>query len=377
LPDARARPQQEDDVFVELVPMVRKIVASRIRDPHVVDDLVQETLARVLAARSRVEGDTLAPYAAVTARNLVASFAKGNDRARNSLHLLAEADVDVSDAPGASLLRHEEDSLVATALARLPLTERDLLVAHEVDHQDTRTLAVRHSSTPGAVAAQLGRVRAKLRVEYLLVQEQLEPTSDLCRPVLRAISASDRRRQRELGAGAHLLGCDCCARVSALLLDRRAPVTSEDESAVSITRDADVVTARQVGRETAARVGFSGTDLTLIATAISEIARNIVRFAERGEMVIAAVEEAGRRGVMVVARDNGPGIADVDEALRDGYSTDEGLGLGLPGAKRLMDDFDVVAEAGKGTTVTMTKWRHTDRPPTDHRPTTDRRGDDA
>jgi serine/threonine-protein kinase RsbT len=127
---------------------------------------------------------------------------------------------------------------------------------------------------------------------------------------------------------------------------------------VPITRDADVVTARQVGRETAARIGFSATDLTLIATAISEIARNIVRFADRGTIDIAAVEQGGRSGVMIVARDNGPGIPDVDEALRDGYSTDEGLGLGLPGAKRLMDHFDVVAEAGKGTTITMTKWRH-------------------
>ena len=364
MPDASPRSQPAEDVFVELVPMVRKIVGSRIRDPHVVDDLVQETIARVLAARSRVESDTLAPYAAVTARNLVASYAKRNDRARSNLHLLAEPEHDVSEPPGAGLLREEESSLVAAALARLPEAERDLLVAHEVDHQDTRTLADRRDSTPGAVAAQLGRARAKLRVEYLLVQEQLEPTGDQCRPVLRAISAADRRRQRELGAGAHVLGCDCCSRISALLLDRRAPVTNEDEAQVQITKDADVVTARQLGRATAARVGFSATDLTLVATAISEIARNIVRFADRGDIVVAAVEEAGRRGVTIVARDHGPGIADVEEALRDGYSTDEGLGLGLPGARRLMDRFDVVAEPGKGTTVTMTKWLDRDPPGT-------------
>jgi serine/threonine-protein kinase RsbT len=374
VPDAPARARHDDDVFVELVPMVRKIVGSRIRDPHVVDDLVQETIARVLGARSRVESDTLAPYAAVTARNLVASYAKRNDRARSNLHLLAETEVDVSEPPGEGLLRREESSLVSAALARLPSGERDLLVAHEVDHLDTRTLADRRDSTPGAVAAQLGRARAKLRVEYLLVQEQLEPTSDQCRPVLRAVSAADRRRQRELGVGAHVLECDCCSRISALLLDRRAPVSSEDEAHVSITRDADVVTARQVGRETAARVGFSQTDLTLIATAISEIARNIVRFADRGDIVVATVEEAGRSGVTIVARDNGPGIADVEGALRDGYSTDEGLGLGLPGAKRLMDRFDVVAEAGKGTTVTMTKWQHSDRPENDQHT---ERGDDA
>lgn len=98
-----------------------------------------------------------------------------------------------------------------------------------------------------------------------------------------------------------------------------------------MTKDADVVTARQKGREAAAGIGFSGTDLTLIATAISEIARNIVRFAERGEILIAPVSESDRRGVTMIARDVGPGISDVHHALRDGYSTYRGLGLGLPG----------------------------------------------
>ncbi|MDQ3422129.1 MAG: anti-sigma regulatory factor [Actinomycetota bacterium] len=124
-----------------------------------------------------------------------------------------------------------------------------------------------------------------------------------------------------------------------------------------MTKDADVVTARQKGREAAAGVGFSATDQTLIATAISEIARNIVRFAERGEVLIVPVSEDGRQGVTVVARDVGPGIPDVHRALRDGYSTYRGLGLGLPGSKRLMDQFEIVSEVGKGTTVTMTKWR--------------------
>ncbi|MDQ3616688.1 MAG: anti-sigma regulatory factor [Actinomycetota bacterium] len=125
---------------------------------------------------------------------------------------------------------------------------------------------------------------------------------------------------------------------------------------VAVTKDADVVTARQKGRDAAARVGFAATDLTLIATAISEMARNIVKFAERGEVLIAEISEDGRQGVTVVARDAGPGIPNLPRAMRDGYSTYEGLGLGLPGARRLMDQFDVVTELGKGTTVTMTKW---------------------
>lgn len=353
--DTRSELGFDDQVIVDLVPMVRRVVGSRVRDPQVVDDLVQETLVRVMAAHARVEGDTLAPYAAVTARNVVASFARRNDRVRERAHLLA--DVDVSEPPGEDLLRQEESSVVAAALARLPSTERDMLVAHEVQGQDTKTLAEHRDSTPGAVAAQLARARAKLRVEYLLVREGVEPSSDRCRPVLRALSAGDRRRQRELDTGTHLLECGCCAQIGASLLDRRGTSSVEDEARVPVAKDADVVTARQTGRQVAAQLRFSATDLTLIATAISEIARNIVRFAERGEILINPVSENGRQGVTVVARDIGPGIPDLAHAMRDGYSTYQGLGLGLPGARRLMDQFDIVTEVGKGTTVTMTKWK--------------------
>ena len=353
--DAPPRPAADDRAIVDLVPIVQKIINSRIKNSHVVDDLVQETIARVIAARSRIAGESLAPYAAVTARNLVASFARRNDVARSKSHLLA--DVDLTEPPGEGLLREEETSIVAAALARLPAAEQDLLMAHEVHNQGTRTLARSRDSTPGAVAAQLSRARAKLRVEYLLVQEQVEPSSDRCRPVLRALSAGDRRRQQELGAGAHLLECECCAHIAAALLDRRDTTFGEGDVRVPISKDADVVTARQKGRETAAQLGFSATEGTLIATAISEIARNIVKFAERGELLITTVVEAERQGVTIVARDVGPGIPDVHEAMQDGYSTYHGLGLGLPGAKRLMDEFEVVTEVGQGTTVTMTKWQ--------------------
>ena len=119
--------------------------------------------------------------------------------------------------------------------------------------------------------------------------------------------------------------------------------------------DADIVAARKAARELAARLGFSSTDLTVLATAVSEVSRNIVRFAGRG--VVVELLEQPRRGVRVIARDAGPGIPDVEQALADGYSTYHGLGLGLPGARRLMDEFSVVSEVGRGTTVTMTKWQ--------------------
>ena len=130
-----------------------------------------------------------------------------------------------------------------------------------------------------------------------------------------------------------------------------------DEIRVPIERDADIVSARQAGRELAVQAGFAGSDLTLIATAISEVARNIVIYAERGEIRLSLAQKQDARGVVVVAYDEGPGIADIDQAMRDGFSTGKSLGLGLPGARRLMDDFEIVSEPGRGTTVTMSKWR--------------------
>lgn len=129
-----------------------------------------------------------------------------------------------------------------------------------------------------------------------------------------------------------------------------------EEVRVRITTDDDIVTARQEGRRLSSVLGFSSTDLTLIATAISEVARNIRLYAERGDVQLKLVREPGREGIVVVARDKGPGIQDVDLAMQDGYSSGGSSGLGLPGARRLMDDFDIRSRPGRGVTVTMKKW---------------------
>lgn len=126
---------------------------------------------------------------------------------------------------------------------------------------------------------------------------------------------------------------------------------------VVVSRDADIVTARQLGRELAAKAGFVGSDLTLIATAISEVARNIISYAANGEILLGLAQKDGRPGLRVIAQDHGPGIADIDQAMQDGFSTGKSLGLGLPGARRLMDEFEIVSAPGEGTTVTMRKWR--------------------
>jgi serine/threonine-protein kinase RsbT len=130
-----------------------------------------------------------------------------------------------------------------------------------------------------------------------------------------------------------------------------------DALRVAIASDKDVVQARQTGRELAARAGFSSGDQTVIAAAISEVARNVLMYARQGEILISVVMNGDHSGVMIVARDQGPGIPDVERALRDGYSTSGGLGLGLPGAKRLMDEFEIVSAVQQGTTITMRKWK--------------------
>lgn len=355
LSDGRLAEERRHSAVVELGPLIRRVVRARVQDPHVVDDLVQETLTRVMAARGRIEDHALVPYAVVIARNLVNSMWKSEGRSREHAHRLL--DMTVPQRPEEEVLQREESQAVALALAKLSEPERDILVAHEVEGEDTASLAARRGSTSGAIAAQLSRTRARLRVEYLLALEGTEPPTTRCRPVLLSLSAGDRRRQRELDSGSHLLECTICAALSQPLLERRPAVEADARTSILISGDGDVVKARQQGRELAARAGFSRTDLTLIATAISEAARNIVRFAKRGEvMVSVVVDDNGRQGVSILARDRGPGIPDLDRALTDGYSTYDGLGLGLPGCRRLMDEFEISSVVGQGTILTMTKW---------------------
>jgi serine/threonine-protein kinase RsbT len=135
-----------------------------------------------------------------------------------------------------------------------------------------------------------------------------------------------------------------------------------DEARVRLGSEHDILTARQRGRELAEQRGFSSSDLTLIATAISEVARNIVEYAGAGEILVSVLENGDREGILVVASDQGPGIADISQAMQDGFSTSRSLGLGLPGARRLMDEFEIVSEVGKGTQVTMRKWIRGSRP---------------
>ena len=129
-----------------------------------------------------------------------------------------------------------------------------------------------------------------------------------------------------------------------------------EETHVKVESDRDIVTARQSGRTMALQLGFPSATATLVATAISELARNVLLYAVRGEIVLTPIERGARRGLAVVALDQGPGIADLSRAMQDGFSTSGRLGLGLPGVRRLMDEFEITSAPGRGTTVAARKW---------------------
>ncbi len=145
--------------------------------------------------------------------------------------------------------------------------------------------------------------------------------------------------------------------MDAVTMRSTASVNPGDSMRVLIRHDTDIVLACQKGRALAARLNFSGNDQVIVVIAISEVARNILEHAGQGELTLGMVRKDGREGIVVIARDEGPGIPDIEQALQDGYSTGKGLGLGLSGAKRLMDDFQIVSEIDVGTTITMRKWR--------------------
>ena len=134
-------------------------------------------------------------------------------------------------------------------------------------------------------------------------------------------------------------------------------LTADRATTVAIMSDGDILIARHHGRALGSQLGFSSADATLVATAASELARNILLYAKEGEIILKPVEDHGRQGVLIIARDNGPGISEVQQAAIASYSNSGALRLGLCGLKRLVDDFDIVSTVGKGTRVAITKWK--------------------
>jgi serine/threonine-protein kinase RsbT len=135
-----------------------------------------------------------------------------------------------------------------------------------------------------------------------------------------------------------------------------APRMSSEETVVQIASSDDIVTARRLGRALGSSLGFAGADLTVIATAISELGCNMIEYASNGAIVMTIVEKDGRPGIKIVARDEGPGIPDLAAVLANGHSTGQHLGVGLSGVRRLMDEFEISSSAGEGTSVTVREW---------------------
>jgi len=212
-----------DDV-VALTPLIRRVVAARVRDPEAVADLTQETITRIVQVRGRLLDDAVTPYAIVTARNLVVSHARAERRRQRHAPRLVEHRAVAN--PEDEVVSSEERAAVRAALQTLSPRDRDAILAHEVTGTGTAALADQHGSTPGAVAVRMARSRGKLRVEYLLAIGRVELPTARCKPVLLALSTGDQRRQQALNAGAHLLTCTTCADLSQALLRRRIPAAS-------------------------------------------------------------------------------------------------------------------------------------------------------
>ena len=299
----------------------------------------------------------LEPYAIVTARNVVASMWREQDRHRRNQHRVV--DLRAAGAPdedAARLARSRPRS--AAALQRLDRAgaARPCWRTRS-PAQDTR-VAGRASSacTAGAVAAQLNRTRARLRVEYLLALEQAEPPTDRCRPVLLALSSGDRRRQREVDAARHLLECELCARLSQPLLERGPAARrrgADRRSAATPTSWRRARRARELAA--AARLLRDRPDPDRDRGLRGRPQHRAVRRPRRGRRRAARRAAAGHPGGGPRRRAGHPGRRAGARATATAPTT--GSGLGLPGARRLMDEFAIASETGPGTTVTMTKWR--------------------
>jgi serine/threonine-protein kinase RsbT len=133
-------------------------------------------------------------------------------------------------------------------------------------------------------------------------------------------------------------------------------MSSQQGNITSVRSDLDIVAARSMARDIAKALGFRAIDQARIATAVSELARNILLYAGTGEVIARQVDRNGRKGIEVEFRDQGPGIGNIDQVMQDGYTTSRGMGMGLPGARRLMDDFEIQSQMGEGTTIVCRKW---------------------
>jgi RNA polymerase sigma factor (sigma-70 family) len=209
----------EDDEWLGLLRQrLAILVQSWTTGAFDADDVVQETIARLIPRLDSLDPDVAIAYAVVIAKNIIRSQARREARASRLNHKMAESSVDnhVSDELDA---REERDAL-KRALAQFKRSDAELLVAHHVREEDLVALAQAHQTSEGALAVRLARIRSQLRVEYLIAYRHAVPPTTRCRPVLVSLSAGDKRRQLRLGAADHLVECAMCADLAPALLER-------------------------------------------------------------------------------------------------------------------------------------------------------------
>lgn len=217
-PAGRDGPGLDLDDLIELREPLRRYVRSMVRSEHDVDDIVQETLVRMLQVTPRLEVETLSAYAFTVARNLVFTGARSEATARR--HLPSLLDLNEPVRPDESATTAEARHALASALAALPPARREALLARDVHQRPLAELANQQHTTPNVLSSQLHRTRALLRLDYVLALRRVTLPTPTCRPVLLAISGGDRRQQTMLRAGDHLATCRTCAEVAPPLVHR-------------------------------------------------------------------------------------------------------------------------------------------------------------
>ena len=215
----RTRPDADATDIVSLVAPLRRFVSGRVDSPHDAEDVVQETLARLLAAKGRLDEGALTAYAFTIARNLITSqYREAEVRRRHAPQLVERRE---PTQPEHALLASEDRRALGAALDELPKPHREWLLEQVIEERPLAAIAASDGQPAPALAAQLARARAKLRLDYLLALRNVELPTPRCRPVLLALSGGDRRRQAALRAGGHLLRCPVCAQLGEPLLQRQ------------------------------------------------------------------------------------------------------------------------------------------------------------
>ncbi len=216
VPDKDAAPEDPSAAVLAVIGPLRRFVCSLVKDTGVADDIVQETLARLLTRQPKLDDSALVGYALVVAKNLVHTEGRRQDRERRHRHLLHDSQP--LDTPHDVVVRAEDQDAIREALGKLPAGHRDELVDHVVAGAPLTALA--RDGNSAALATRLARTRARLRVDYLLSVRRVDLPTDRCRPVLLSLSSGDQRRQRVLRSGNHLVACEQCADLAPPLLQR-------------------------------------------------------------------------------------------------------------------------------------------------------------